>query len=257
MALTGAFSWHEEVLSPAYEIPENEPIWIVIGQQGVARPAAACEDMGDPNGRWVSLDGETWTDMHTYNMHYTWMLRTFVTNQSGRSVALGKEGYILQQYNLYRSFDNSDYAQVASVPAVEGQLYYEYRDNLADNPNDYAYYRLTAFYLADNGETCESDFATTLNNPDQNYVAIDLTATDEYQALDFKLYPNPTSGKITIALEGMQKVMVYNTLGQALLNKEASGNVQQLDLSGFENDLYWIKVISQNGTVMRPVVLSR
>lgn len=257
MTLTNTQAWHEETISPAYEIPANEPIWIVVGQQGLARPAAACQDMGDTNGRWVSLDGETWTDMHTFNMNYTWMLRAFVTNQAGREMALGREGYILQQYNLYRSFDNTDYQQVASVPAVEGQLYYEYRDNLAEDDHEDVYYRLTAFYLADNGETCESDCATTLNNPDQNYVAIDLTATDEYQALDFKLYPNPTSGQITIALEGMQKVVVYNTLGQALLNKEANDDVLQLDLSGLENGLYWIKVMAQNGTAVRSFVISR
>ena len=213
--------------------------------------------MGDANGRWVSLDGATWTDMHTFNMHYTWMLRAFVTNQAGRETALGKDGYILQQYNLYRSFDNTDYQQVASVPAVEGQLYYEYRDNLAEDDHEDVYYRLTAFYLADNGETCESDYATTLNNPEQNYVAIDLTATDENHALDFKLYPNPTSGQITIALEGMQKVVVYNTLGQALLNKEANGDVMQLVLSGFENGLYWVKVMTQNGTAVRAFILAR
>ena len=257
MALTNAQAWHEETISPAYDIPENEPLWIVVGQQGLSRPAAACQDMGDANGRWVSLDGATWTDMHTFNMHYTWMLRAFVTNQAGREMALGKDGYILQQYNLYRSFDNTEYQQIASVPAVEGQLYYEYRDNLAEDDHEDVYYRLTAFYLADNGETCESDYATTLNNPDQNYVAIDLTATDEYQALDFKLYPNPTSSQITIALEGMQKVEVYNTLGQALLNKEASSDVMQLDLSGFENGLYWIKVMAQNGTAVRAFVISR
>ena len=257
MVLTNAQAWHEEIISPAYDIPENEPLWIVVGQQGLSRPAAACQDMGNPNGRWVSLDGETWTDMHIYNMHYTWMLRAFVTNQAGREMALGKEGYILQQYNLYRSFDNADYEQVASIPAIESQLYYEYRDNLADNDHEDVYYRLTAFYLADNGETCESDYATTLNNPEQNYVAIDLTATDEYQALDFKLYPNPTSGQITIALEGMQKVVVYNTLGQALLNKEANGDVLQLNLSGFENGLYWVKVMAQNGAAVKSFVLSR
>ena len=257
MALTNAQAWHQETISPAYEIPENEPIWIVVGQQGLSRPAAACQDMGDANGRWVSLDGTTWTDMHTFNMYYTWMLRAFVTNQAGREMALDKEGYILQQYNLYRSFDNTDYQQVASVPAVEGQLYYEYRDNLAEDDHEDVYYRLTAFYLADNGETCESDYATTLNNPDQNYVAIDLTATDEYQALDFKLYPNPTNGQITIALEGMQKVMVYNTFGQVLLNKEASNDVLQLNLSGFEDGLYWIKVMAQNGTAVRSFVISR
>ena len=257
MALTNAQAWHEETISPAYDIPENEPLWIVVGQQGLSRPAAACQDMGDANGRWVSLDGATWTDMHTFNMHYTWMLRAFVTNQAGREMALDKDGYILQQYNLYRSFDNTDYQQVASIPAVEGQLYYEYRDNLAEDDHEDVYYRLTAFYLADNGETCESDYATTLNNPDQNYVAIDLTATDEYQVLDFKLYPNPTSGQITIALEGMQDVVVYNTLGQALLNKEASSDVLQLDLSSFENGLYWIKVMAQSGTAVRSFVISR
>ena len=257
MALTNAQAWHEETISPAYDIPENEPLWIVVGQQGLSRPAAACQDMGDANGRWVSLDGATWTDMHTFNMYYTWMLRAFVTNQAGREMALNKEGYILQQYNLYRSFDNADYQQVASVPAVEGQLYYEYRDNLAEDDHEDVYYRLTAFYLADNGETCESDYATTLNNPNQNYVAIDLTATEEYQAPDFKLYPNPTSGQITIAWEGMQKVVVYNALGQALLNKETSGDMLQLDLSGFENGLYWIKVMAQNGTAIRSFIISR
>ncbi len=257
MTLANTQAWHEETISPAYEIPANEPIWIVVGQQGLARPAAACQDMGDANGRWVSLDGETWTDMHTFNMNYTWMLRAFVTNQAGREMALDKEGYILQQYNLYRSFDNADYQQVASVHAVEGQLYYEYRDNLAEDDHEDVYYRLTAFYLADNGETCESDYATTLNNPDQNYVVIDLTATDEYQALDFKLYPNPTSGQITIELEGMQKVVVYNALGQALLNKETNGDMLQLDLSGFENGLYWLSVSAQSGVATRRFVLSR
>ena len=256
MSLTNTQAWHEETISPAFEIPEKEPLWIVIGQQGLSRPAAACQDMGDANGRWVSLDGETWTDMHTFNMHYTWMLRAFVTNQAERAVALGKDGFTLQQYNLYRSFNNVDYQLVASVPAVEGQLYYEYRDNLADRAND-VYYRLTAFYLADNGETCESDYGATLNDPELHYIVIDLTSTNENQTLDFELYPNPTSGQITIALEGLQKVVVYNTLGQALLNKEASSDVLQLDLSGFENGLYWVKVTAQDGTTVKSFIISR
>ena len=257
MALTNAQAWHEETISPAFEIPENEPIWIVVGQQGLSRPAAACQDTGNANGRWVSLDGETWTDMHTFNMYYTWMLRAFVTNQAGRMMELNKDGYSLQQYNLYRSFNNTNYQQVAEIPAVEGQLYYEYRDNLAEDDHEDVYYRLTAFYLADNGETCESDYAATLNDPEQNYVTIDLTLTNENQALDFKLYPNPTSGLITIALEGMQKVVVYNALGQALLNKEVNSDLLQLDLSGFEDGLYWIKVMAQSGTMVRSFVISQ
>ena len=257
MALTNSQAWHEETISPAYEIPENEPIWIVIGQQGLSRPAAACQDMGDANGRWVSLDGETWTDMHAFNMHYTWMLRAFVTNQMGYEKELDKEGYILQHYNLYRSFDNTDYQLAASIPALENQLYYEYRDNLANETHDDVYYRLTAFYVADNGETCESDFAATLNDPELNYIAIDLTSIEENFESSLQLYPNPTNGLITIELEGMQKVMVYNALGYVLLSKEVNGGFLQLDLSWLENGLYWMKAVSQNGIATRCFTLSR
>ena len=213
--------------------------------------------MGNANGRWVSFDGETWTDMHTFNMYYTWMLRAFVTNQAGREMALGKDGYILQQYNLYRSFDNTDYQMTASIPAVDGQLYYEYRDNLADDDHEDVYYRLTAFYLADNGETCESNYAASLNDPELHYIAIDLTSTNEHLESSLKLYPNPTNGLVTIELEEMQKVMVYNALGQVLLSKEANGDALQVNLSGFENGLYWVNVMTQNGTAAKSLIISK
>jgi hypothetical protein len=67
----------------------------------------------------------------------------------------------------------------------------------------------------------------------------------------------PPSGLITIALEGMQKVMVYNTFGHTLLTKEASSDVLQLNLSGFEDGLYWVKVMAQGEMVTRRFILSR
>jgi hypothetical protein len=257
MTLNNTQAWHEETISPAFEIPDNEPLWVVVGQQGLSRPAAACQDMGDANGRWVSLDGATWIDMHTFNMHYTWMLRAFVTNQAGRSMELNKDGYILQQYNLYRSFDNVDYQHIASVPTVESQLYYEYRDNLAEDDHDNVYYRLTAFYLSDDGETCESDYATTLNNPDQNYVAIDLTATDEKQAFDFKMYPNPSQGWLVVEAGGMQRLEVFNALGQKMLEKTLSTDAHQLQLSGWKDGLYWLRIETQNGVAARRFVIHK
>ena len=128
---------------------------------------------------------------------------------------------------------------------------------MSNDDHEDVYYRLTAFYLADDGETCESDYAATLNDPEQNYVVIDLTSTNENQALDFKLYPNPTNGLITIELEGLQIVMVYNALGQALLNKEANSDMLRLNLSGFGNGLYWIKVMAQDEMAVKPIVISR
>ena len=258
MTLCNAHAWHEENLNLPIVIPENEPLWIVVGQQGLNRPAAACADMGNPNGRWVSLDGEHWTDMNTFNMHYTWMLRAYVTNRSGRVQPLDEGGYALQHYNLYRSYDNADYEQVAMIPAVEGQAFYQYRDVLVDNEHGSFYYRLSASYLSADGETCESDFAISLYTPDVNYVFVDdHWGTGEREEASLKLYPNPSNGQITIEQEGIQKVVVYNALGQLLLDKEIAGDVVQLDLSGVGNGLYWVRVMSQSGMVMRRFVLSR
>ena len=196
--------------------------------------------------------------MHTYNMHYTWMLRAYVTNRLGRSEELESDIHTLQCYNLYRSYDNEDYQQVAAIPVVEGQTFYQYRDVLVDESHDAFYYKLTALYLSDDGETCESDFAASLYNPEVQFVYVDdHWATDEWTEADLNLYPNPSNGVITIECVGMKKLMVYNALGQVVLDKEASGNVLQLDLSGFENGLYWLVMVSQNGVTKRPFVLAR
>lgn len=258
MTLSNAHDWHEETINSAVEIPEDEPLWIVVGQQGLSRPAAACADQGNPNGRWVSLDGEHWLDLAVFNMHYTWMLRAFVSNRSGRMRPLDAEGYALQQYNLYRGYNPMEYQQVATIPAVEGQAFYQYRDVLVDEDHVGFYYRLTAVYLSDDGETCESDFASALYDPDVQYVYVDDNwSTEERAEAALKLYPNPSNGQITIEQEGMQSVLVYNALGQLLLDKEASADHLQLDLSGFENGLYWVRVMSQSGAVTRRFVLSR
>ena len=258
MTLCNAQDWHEEYLGQTIEIPENEPLWIVVGQQGLSRPAAACADQGNPNGRWVSLDGEHWTDMHTYNMHYTWMLRAYVTNRLGRSEELESDIHTLQCYNLYRSYDNEDYQQVAAIPVVEGQAFYQYRDVLVDESHDAFYYKLTALYLSDDGETCESDFAASLYNPEVQFVYVDdHWAMDEWTEADLNLYPNPSNGVVTIECAGIKKLMVYNALGQVLLDKVASGDALQLDLSGFENGLYWLVTVSQNGVAKRPFMLAR
>lgn len=258
ITMFGSYAWHNEMITSLVEIPENEPIWVVVGQQGLSRPAAVCADMGQPDGRWVSLDGDHWTDMHTYNMHYTWMLRAFVTNRSGRTVPLENDGFVLQQYNLYRSFDNADYRQIASVSAVEGQDFYQYRDVLVGTESGMFYYKLTALYLSDEGETCESDFATSLYHPDENYVVID----DHWNVIDnqldvLKVYPNPSTGSLLVKAEGMRQVSIFNVLGQSVLDREVQSDEAQFDLSGFADGIYQLLVTTETGFYSKRFVLSK
>ena len=259
MTMTGSNAWHEENIVPALEIPDNEPIWIVVGQQGLNRPAAACSDMGNPNGRWVSLDGIEWVDMHYFNMYYTWMIRAFVTNRDNQSLALGEDGYVLQNYNLYRAYDNANYQQIAAIPAVEGQPFYQYRDYLMEDGHQWFYYRLTALYLSDDGETCESDFANSLNHPENNFVWVDdhWALPDKFDD-DARIYPNPASDVLFVEGRGeIESVMVFNVLGQKVLETSLSANAHQLQLTGLLDGLYWLRVETQNGVAVRRFVVRK
>ena len=256
MTLCNAQAWHEENLNLPIVIPENEPLWIVVGQQGLSRPAAACIDMGNPNGRWVSLDGEHWTDLVNYNMHYTWMLRAYVTNRSGRMQSLDEGSNALQHYNLYRSYDNTNYQQIAMIPAVEGQAFYQYRDVLVGDEHSSFYYRLSALYQSDDGEICESDFAAPLYDPDMNYVYIDdHWSIEEREEVTLKLYPNPVNDVIYLEMTGMQHIAICNVLGQIVLEREANENLQ-LNLSNMPEGMYWLRAMSQNGVKVKPFVLA-
>ena len=257
MTLAGTHAWHEETIEPILEIPENEPIWVVVGQQGLNRPAAACRDMGNPNGRWVSQDGATWFDMHHFNMNYTWMLRAYVTNDLGRPVPLGNDGFVLQHYNLYRSYSNSGYQQITSVPFVEGQPFYQYRDVLVGDEHHAFYYRLTAVYLSDEGETCESDFAASLWFPENNYVVVDDHWSTEENVEDaVAVYPNPARDKLVVEVPAMRRLSVFNALGQCVVSEECATDEVHIDLSAFPNGLYLIKVENGDAVLSRRFVVS-
>ena len=85
--LSGSNSMLEIELDEALPI-YNENIWVVMyTQNGASYPAACCDNTGDPNGRWISLDGTTWDDLVNYGLNNTWMLRAYVTDYSNMAVA--------------------------------------------------------------------------------------------------------------------------------------------------------------------------
>lgn len=256
LTLFGSNAWHEVIISPNIEIPEDEPVWIVVGQQGLSRPAAVCADMDNPNGRWVSLNGVDWTDLHTYNMHYTWMLRAFVSDRFGKELPLGSGNYSLQYYNLYRSYNNVSYQLIATIPAIEGQQFYQYRDVLVGETHDRFYYKLTAVYLSDEYEECESDFATSLGNPDRDYVVVDdCWQTPEDYINELKVYPNPSDGQLVVETDNMLQVSVFNATGQHVMSIDVDADALRINLSGLSDGIYLLRVVTESKTMNKRIVL--
>lgn len=254
LELEGTHGWCSMTTNSPVSLSTAEPLWIVIGQQGIAYPAAVCTDQGQADGRWVSLDGTHWEDLAQYNLPFTWMLRAYVTDQIGKSRQLNEEGNLLIGYNLYRSVTGWDYDFVAQIPFEESVEYYEYHDNLANLPEQTYYYQLTAVY--DN--SCESDPGMSAEEPNLNYVTVEASwNVNNSESHRFSLYPNPTTGTICIESPNIMKITISDVMGQEIESFEAQCNAMTIDLSAMSNGLYLIKVYSDRGTRSQFVMLTK
>jgi hypothetical protein len=68
-----------------------------------------------------------------------------------------------------------------------------------------------------------------------------------------KLYPNPTSGKLTINDAGVKKIEVLNLSGALLLTKE---NSSELNLTGYAKGIYLVKIYTDKGISVEKVIVN-
>lgn len=82
-----------------------------------------------------------------------------------------------------------------------------------------------------------------VNYPTVNDITADCDASvDEMFANEIEVYPNPTSGQISIVNAEGQNVVVVNALGQVVATVENAAENQTIDLSGLCNGTYFVKV---------------
>ena len=67
------------------------------------------------------------------------------------------------------------------------------------------------------------------------------------------LYPNPTSGVVTIKALGMRHVTVYSLLGQRVYEDEVGEDEVVLDLSSLDKGVYLVRVSTDAGTITKRV----
>jgi hypothetical protein len=99
---------------------------------------------------------------------------------------------------------------------------------------------------------CESEFALADNGDD--FIRISNVSVGENQLSNVRLYPNPTSGQLSIEADHMTTVSVFDLVGQCLIQMTAKDGQTTLDMSQLQNGIYLIKVSTTNGSVMQRVV---
>ncbi|MBO7460696.1 MAG: T9SS type A sorting domain-containing protein [Bacteroidales bacterium] len=153
--------------------------------------------------------------------------------------------YDLDRFEVYRSDNDLDYKLVKRIVNTPSINHYEC-DDAVDEAGLY-FYRIKAFYQND----CESDYVQI------EVEVIDYTEVNEDLTNNVMVYPNPTSGMVNIKAEAMQQVSVVNMMGQVVMTQNVDADEVMIDMSTFENGMYLINIMTENGNVLKRINVLR
>lgn len=118
------------------------------------------------------------------------------------------------------------------------------------------------WYLGNDATLTESDFwgeAEWVNTDDCfNNPTVSVEETNEMEKI--KLFPVPSNGNVWLTLlnpDYQNTVEVYNNHGQPVYTDAVRGTSQtELNLSGLSGGYYSVRVISDNGMVVKPLIIA-
>ena len=67
------------------------------------------------------------------------------------------------------------------------------------------------------------------------------------------VFPNPADQNLTVEAEDMTYVAIYNMLGQQVFASECNGNELNVNVSGWSEGIYMMKVQTSEGVVSHRV----
>lgn len=88
-----------------------------------------------------------------------------------------------------------------------------------------------------------------------NAVYFDL---DDHQAMEVRIFPNPTRGTLTIEAEGIIRVRVVDMMGQTLeVHEYGKQDQTTLNLNALAPSVYLLEIETENGMVKKRVIVCR
>ncbi|MBO4575315.1 MAG: choice-of-anchor J domain-containing protein [Bacteroidales bacterium] len=88
------------------------------------------------------------------------------------------------------------------------------------------------------------------------YAAIYDDAVNENGVIK-AMYPNPTNGDIHVYAPAMKRVSIINALGQMVYDQAVSCDQMVVDMSQFEAGVYMVNVVTENGSSVKRVTVTK
>ncbi len=232
---TGSNQLVEYPLNQVVELDENKNLWIIVNNvSNAAYPAACTDDIGNPNSRWISIDGNDWHDMTEYDLSGTWMIRAYTTDDMPvvyniLGTMVFRDGELLTETPLPRNVQN--YADIQATPG-----YHEYSlrvvyDDLPIYQGDY--------YAMSCMETEAVTVGVTENESDR-----------------VNVYPNPVNDEVTVKATDMTHIRIVNALGQVVYDRDMAADETRVSMRGFASGVYVVHITTTNGSFANRIVVA-
>ncbi len=90
-------------------------------------------------------------------------------------------------------------------------------------------------------------------------IPVTLSITDvsvnEHNQIDVKIYPNPATNFVQVSSDEIQRVEVYNMMGQIVFEQNYNDSQVTIPTTGMAPGTYAVKVTATNGTTTKQVIV--
>ena len=163
VTFTDAEDFIEFTFAEPVTIDPTKNVWVVFfNESGATYPAACCDNTGDANGRWVSMDGVDWMDIleAAPTLNYTWMIRAYIEEGStppptpGETDCIGAMIFADGEWEAFVPVPTNTYEYTGNASEVCVRMVYP---GTAELPDNNYYYAMSCPECIEPAQTCESD----------------------------------------------------------------------------------------------------
>ncbi len=163
VTFTGAEDFVEFTFAEPVTIDPTKNVWVVFfNESGATYPAACCDNTGDANGRWVSMDGVDWMDIleAAPTLNYTWMIRAYIEEGGtppptpGETDCIGAMIFADGEWEAFVPVPTNTYEYTGNASEVCVRMVYP---GTAELPDNNYYYAMSCPECIEPALVCESD----------------------------------------------------------------------------------------------------
>lgn len=144
----------------------------------------------------------------------------------------------LQHFDVYR-----DSAVIATVQYDSNFIHYEYIDTITIGAQ--AEYFIMAVY----SDGCEAPSETLIGEGIPHQLS-------EMDANGVSIYPNPTENQLNIVAEDLQRISMYNAIGQLVKTVEVGGQNQfTMEVGNYPTGLYTLRLVMDKGVINKTILV--